>query len=464
MGSQVLTMTFDAETQKFVSNVLKAKDALEATAKTGTDMGDKIAAAGDKALKATEKMKLGSETAGVSVASLASNWLSMGAAVSAAAALWNEHLEKMKAKADALRQSNDSLVKSLAPSGQTSELPQVRAQLGTIQSTLFAPQDVRDIYGKITERGGREFTTEEKLAATRQAVRAGAAGHEDTGGFGADFLQIQKQMKAGGVNLKENEIGSLVAQLQKSKAGGLDEQDIRLLGHDNDKFRALDLIAARGRSREAAKQVNALESEALEDPSAELLEKARKHKHKLTDEDKRKLRLGEIAPGDRIGAILNDPSLVPERQRLLVSNLARNLHAGEFREAASGNALGNEIGDVQQLRREDAKTEAAYRAREIEVRGKTVLERNNFKALNDQNFRENRSVENAEATGRDPGTVADIQATIGKLKDSLLLGPVVDLLKEIAELNKKGNGHLEDIKSKTPTTNSRIAPHPLEDR
>lgn len=457
MGNQVVTMTFDAQTAKFVSDVTKAKEALQAAGNAGSDAGEKIASAGEKAMAATAKMSQGSQAAEVSISSLTAGWLSAGSAVTAVAALWNEHLEKMKQKADALRQSNEQLIKSLAPSGQAGEMPEVRSKLNTIQSTVFAQQDVRDIYSKISQRGGAEFSTDEKLAATRQAVRAGAAGHEDTAGFGENFLQIQKQMKAGGIKMKDNEIGSLVAQMMKSKPGGMDEQDMRLLAHDNDKFRALDLIAARGRSKEGAKAVNALEQEALEEPSGELQEKARKHHNKLTDEDRRKLRLGQISEGDRIGAMLNDPSLIPERQRLLVANLQRNMKRGEFRDAAHGDVLGNELEDIHQLRNTDGETDQAYRARELDVRSRNLTERNKRAALFKENQVKERQVENAEVTGMDEGKGADAMAAMGKMKDAFL---------RMIGLQEKTNEHLEDIKAHA-RNNSRggaALGHPNEDK
>lgn len=342
MAKGDVTMKFDAQTSQFIANVLKARDAMDQGADKARKFGAETAAAGEKANASMQRTGslTQSVTGGVVALGGALTLLTAGAA--AAGAAMEKSFERQKLSADLANKSVQTLVESLAAAGRLSALPQVRSGLRGAGGDVFKQSDVEQTAGEYLHAFGKRISPQQAIDAAKAAVSAGATGMslDDSKSFGRTVLELGTI--PGLKNVDQKGLKELAFKINAEKPEGLSDFDSRLIRRSPDAFHGIDMVLAGARSKEAAKGLESLEEIATQDIDPAKVRELRRHQHsrKFTDEDRRTLRLADIAPEDREQAILRDKTLAPDSKRRLLDNLTANLHEGESAGALQGREFG----------------------------------------------------------------------------------------------------------------------------
>lgn len=353
MAKGDVQMKFDAQTGSFIAAVLKAKEALEQTGEKGRKFGEDMKNSGDKAVTTFQKMK---KEVADSAGDMISRFGNIGTAMGLLSSVWNSHLDGMIKKAGMFQNQVQTIQNALGSSGQIGALPEVRSQLRTIGGNVMTQKDVEGTFSNISKRAGAESTPQEKIRATQAAVNARAAGIEDVTAFGSTFAELSKSTRKGGALEKfgDAQLEELVARIIQFKPQGLDDKDVQFFnrgkqGGEKGALQALDIIMASARSSESSRARESLEGILDVEVSDDLRKKGKRTPKRLTDEERRQLRLSEIPEADRLNAVLKDPTLAPAANRRMVTNLSSDLTQDESLNALRGDAFGRQQAEFKKL-------------------------------------------------------------------------------------------------------------------
>lgn len=286
MSNQV-TMIFEAKDAAFLQKTLAIKNEMEATANSAEAMAEKMVKSGNKAAKSQTDF---AESVQSSVGNVIASYAGIGAAIGVASKIWSAHLEEMGKKADTLKERTTNLFKGLGTTGQISEFGNIQTSLSGIKSDLFGAKDVSSLFSRISQKGGAEYTTAEKLAATRSALKAGDTGAENVDAIGDIYLTLAKQARPGGQfeGNTETDIANAATKIGQYKTDGLSDFEKRFFMRAEDKKQALNLLIAATKGSEPGRGLTALDEEITSEPTAEQLNTWRKKPHSMKHDDKAK--------------------------------------------------------------------------------------------------------------------------------------------------------------------------------
>ncbi len=349
MPSQMVTMQFDAQTQTFIANVLKAKEALEATAVKARESGEAIAKSGDKSASAFSGMQ-------GSVAGLVGSYVGLGAGVAAFGKIASDTFEDLNRKAATYSDRMATIGKTLSNAGQASEFTKVKESLLKLADGAVNPDGGAKLFAGISDRVGAKFSADDKLSAFEQSIRAKRAGFSEDRlpEFGEEFLHMKKTMRDAGQNLTNADVGNATRLLLQNKPGGVSDKEHKLMAEMKNKDVAANVLLAAAKANEPAKALGVISDLENEEWTAH----DEKHwkdipKSERTDEDARKRAVGAIPKGERFTAAMTDMSLIAHKDRAVFENLQRN-----FDPTAFGQAMNNDMqGGLIAARRNLAKTD-----------------------------------------------------------------------------------------------------------
>lgn len=309
MAKGDVTLKFDANTAEYVQQVLKAKDALMATADATRKIGDHADRSGEKVNKMARD--IGSSVAS-SLGLVTSAAGAAGAAVTLGFKAAEEIMDKIAKKAEAARTAVQTLGSAMAAAGTSGQYGAVSQQLGqmanqTVGSAEFSKSELTRVYAALSSKEGFKSTPQEILAGVSAYQKGRAASMNEQ----AAIEMATKYVHLSGLGLQDT---AYAAQMY-----GFDDGDERVVNRAKDKRAAMMMVLASKRVAEGSKTLQAIEAEAAlaeEDP------------HTLSHEQRiaqRKMKAAMAASGkDAFATILEQPELLKdEKQREAVRNIAR---------------------------------------------------------------------------------------------------------------------------------------------
>ena len=361
MGKSDVTMKFDANTGVFVRDILKAREALENSAKTARKFGEETSMAGSQA---SAGMSRAAETArgSASIISGAMSGISgaiggMGGVISTVTQITNAFFSDLSAKAEKARRDLQSLAQIQAGgAAQGMTFDEFNKKISVIGGGLVTPEKSRELV-KSAYQLGPKFSDNEKEAAASAGAKysyayRGGKTAEQEAAFQKNFAEIARASKTSGSNLPSDQAGIEGLSDFMAQHGGLEnEEDVREFNESPDKKAALARIVAKNLSEESKRGYKAIQKAVIEGREASTNKKflhKMHHPRLLDEEEKRKARLVELSKSGNLNeeAILSDPTLVdPENQRA-ISAFAAEYNPDAIDEAAGGDAFRGRIGET----------------------------------------------------------------------------------------------------------------------
>lgn len=443
MAKGDVVMKFDGQTAAFVQATLAAKNAMDAAAEKGRKMGEDVSKGGDKALASLEKVGKKSQQVKTDFISAGEAMAGMAAAAALAGKIVSDRMDEMARKAGLTRDAIQGINFALGASGQISQAPEIRKKLSKIGGDIMAPKDVEALFGQVSKAAGSMNTPEEKLRATKAAVGARGAGIEDVGAFGNTFAQLERQKGLAG--LSDDQLSEVTAHVLKVKPAGLSDKDLRFLQRSPDQMEGLNMLLAGGRSAEGSKALEAFEQSGDLEINDDLLKKAKHHPKKLTEEEKRKLRLNEIPEEDRQGAMLRDPSLVEPSQRRAVANLAAHIGDSEIQGVIAGSSFKQQANDIKSAEASNPEDRAAAKARALEAEAGRVDRIGGTKALVVANLKKDFETKLAKSGEEHPILMNGVTRWLASTYNDVALGTASMFAKDPKKEEERHEEHMDKL-------------------
>lgn len=321
MAKGDVILKFDAQTATFIQNVLKSRQELLAMASDARKMGDDVANAGDKASRAMSKTDSAAEALAGKFKSVAGAAALAAAAIATATGAADNFNARQEAKAAEALRKTQTVDSVLAAQGRSSDAPGVRLSLDKYAN----PTEAVNAFVAIGSELGNKISIDDQKKAV-ETYEAGRVAHLDDAKaieLGKNFGHLARERRPGGgfEGYSDEQLQDMAYKVTVNAPGGLTDRDLRFFARAKDKEQALGVLFAAKQSDENARGLTSIQTAADQDFPPEELRRLRREQRE-NPEAKRMLRLSEIPKDDRLAAMLQDPSLAPQSERLALKNLA----------------------------------------------------------------------------------------------------------------------------------------------
>lgn len=464
MAKADVTLKFKAEDAEFIQRVFKQKEAYEAAGKSAREMSLQVAQAGDKVAGAGAKMKGSTEGVSLGVAAISTGFLALEKVADQVGRVVSENFERMKQKADSLRDSVQSLTGVLAAAGQVEAYGKVKAELQNMESQTVGQRQREALFARIKGKGGANVSANDSLEATKFAVDFAKTGANNLGEAGETYQALRKYFP----KASAEELASMTTEFISAKPGGIEETDSRALGKSDNPMETLNRIVAGAGSDQNAKALERIESLTEKEPSSELLRKSRRERHRLTDAEKSELALAAIPKEQRFQEILKNPNLAPEEDRRIIRAYALKYKPNRMQKAVGGNKFGRSVDQYDNLKSANPDVQQVHDLKMAQKSAEDIKLSGEFEETNVQTNYQNWRNKNSRdfGTGQEgfEGTVGD---ALGAARDlapevvrvqTAVSNPTIALLRElISAVNNNTN-------QTKPYRRPDLSNHPMENK